>query len=118
MGKIIRCNALRPFVIGKVWQYDFGQTLLIEGLQTIAEPVGVHFSVNENERTVTAVPGTVTEEGILAAIPDDLLRNNDIEHNYNLYVYIYKADSESGRTVASFVIPVLSGPRPDNYPAG
>lgn len=118
MRKIIRCNVKQPYISGELWQYDFGKSLLIQGLPETEDPISVHFSVHESEGAVTEILGTVTDEGILVRVPDALLVNNDTTNDYKLFVFIYEKGARRGRTIARFIIPVSSRPRPENYPAG
>ena len=117
MGKIIRCDITQPYISEKLWQYDYGKSLLIEGLTGIEGQIYIHFAVHDSEDAVTEVPGTVTEEGILARIPDELLVNNDIARDYKLHALIYVKGAHSGKTFAELILPVSSRARPDNYPA-
>lgn len=117
MGKPVRCNAMRPCINGEVWQYDFGQELLIEGLSWITVPVSVQFATSETDAQTVGVDGTRTPDGILARIPDELLVNNDTTTNYRLYVYVYAKGEKGAATVASFILPVCARSRPDNYPS-
>lgn len=117
MGKIIRCNVSQPYITGELWQYDYGKSLLIGGLPGIEDQVSIHFSVHDSEGIVTEVPGTVTDEGILARIPDELLVNNDIAHDYKLFAFVCERGTRNGKTLARLILPVSSRARPDNYPA-
>ena len=118
MGKIIRCNVSQPYITGGLWQYDYGKSLLIGGLSGIEDQVSIHFSVHDSEGIVTEVPGTVTDEGILARIPDELLVNNDIAHDYKLFAFVCERGTRNRKTLARLILPVSSRARPENYPAG
>lgn len=118
MRKIIRCSVKQPYISGELWQYDFGKSLLIQGLPETEDTISVHFSVHESEGAVTEILGTVTDEGILARIPDELLVNNGIAHDYKLFAFVCERGARNGKTLARLILPVSSRARPENYPAG
>ena len=118
MGKIIRCNVSQPRVKEAAWQYDFGKSLLVEGLSEYeGSTISIHFAAHEYKGTVTEVPATVTEEGILAPIPDKYFRNDDTTHDYNIYAFVYVTTGKSARTVARIIIPIESRSKPADFPA-
>lgn len=97
-----------------LWQYDYGQTLRIQGLQ-LPPAVEIHFSLDENGGTSTTRVG-VTKDGVTdVVIPDVMLENGGIDQNYKIYAFIYLADAESGQTVKKISIHVKSRPRPEAF---
>lgn len=95
-----------------LWQYDYGQILSIEGLN-LPKIVEIHFSLDDkNGDTITRIG--LTENSITTVhIPDALLENNDITSNYNIYAFIYIADSVEGNTEYRITMPVKARPKPN-----
>lgn len=80
-----------------VFQYDYGLTLMIEGIQLPAE-YEIHFS---NKKRGVAKKGELVEGG--AKIPDEYLRSGD-----NVYAWVYiRHSDDDGYTVYSVEIPVV-----------
>lgn len=80
-----------------VFQYDYGLTLMIEGIQLPAE-YEVHFS---NKKRGVAKKGELVQGG--AKIPDEYLRSGD-----NVYAWVYiRHGDDDGYTVYSVEIPVV-----------
>lgn len=98
--------------VSGLWQYDYGQTLLVEGLN-LPKIVEIHFSLDDkNGDSITRIG--LTENGITTVhIPDALLENNDIASNYNIYAFIYIADSTEGNTEYRITMPVKTRPKPN-----
>ena len=94
-----------------VWQYDYGQTLRIQGL-TLPPVVEVDFSLEENG--VDSIPlAGITKDGVTEVpIPDSLLKNNGAAMDYNIYAYIFVSDEASGQTEHEIVIYVKSRTKP------
>ena len=70
-----------------LWQYDYGQTLSIEGL-SLPKIVEVHFSLDDKSGDSITRIG-LTENGITTVhIPDTLLENDDTASNYNIYAFL------------------------------
>ena len=100
-------------ITGELWQYDYGETLRIQGgnLQKAQE---VHFSLNGTGGTTVTRIG-VTKDGVTdVVIPDSMLENNDSEIDYLIYVFLYNRDSTSGETTKRFVLNVRSRPKPEH----
>ena len=78
-------------IIDDVWQYDFGQTLQIEGL-SLPPIIEIHYA---NKGRDTAIPQVgVTKDGITTApIPNEIL-----EEKGAFTAYIFVTDGESGET--------------------
>lgn len=95
-----------------LWQYDYGQILSIEGLN-LPKIVEIHFSLDDkNGDTITRIG--LTENSITTVhIPDALLENNDITSNYNMYAFIYIANSVEGNTEYRITMPVKARPKPN-----
>lgn len=98
--------------VSGLWQYDYGQTLSIEGLN-LPKIVEIHFSLDDkNGDSITKI--ALTENNITTVhIPDALLENNDIASNYNIYAFIYIADSDEGNTEYRITMPVKTRPKPN-----
>ena len=101
-----------PATAEAIWQYDYNRKLRIQGLH-LPSAVEVHFALQETGgETVTRIG--VTQDGVTdAPIPDSMLENGDITSNYDIYAWIYVADSTAGRTEHKIRIPVRSRPKPD-----
>lgn len=99
--------------VEELWQYDYGETLRIQGgnLQKAQE---VHFSLNGTGGTTVTRIGA-TKDGVTdVVIPDSMLENNDSEIDYLIYVFLYNRDSTSGETTKRFVLNVRSRPKPEH----
>lgn len=98
--------------VSGLWQYDYGQILSIEGLN-LPKIVEIHFSLDDkNGDTITRIG--LTENSITTVhIPDVLLENNDITSNYNMYAFIYIANSVEGNTEYRVTMPVKARPKPN-----
>ena len=98
--------------VSGLWQYDYGQTLSIEGL-SLPKIVEVHFSLDDKSGDSITRIG-LTENGITTVhIPDTLLENDDTASNYNIYAFIYIADSTEGNTEYRITMPVKARPKPN-----
>ncbi|HBV83569.1 MAG TPA: hypothetical protein DEB74_12435, partial [Lachnospiraceae bacterium] len=104
---------IKSYITG-LYQYDFGQVLRIQGLD-LPTAVEIHFSLQEIEGEAVRRIG-VTKNGVTdVVIPDSMLENQDAEKDYNIYVFIYVADSESGETVKRITLKVKARPRPEAF---
>lgn len=98
---------------GKLWQYNYGQVLRIQGgnLQKAQE---IQFALEETGGESVPRIG-ITRDGVTdVVIPDTMLENNDSEVDYPVYVFIYNRDETSGETVDKFVLNVLSRSKPEH----
>lgn len=98
---------------GKLWQYNYGQVLRIQGgnLQKAQE---IQFALEETGGDSLTRIG-ITQGGVTdVVIPDTMLENNDSEVDYPVYVFIYNRDETSGETVDKFVLNVLSRSKPEH----
>ena len=88
---IFASGAKAAEIIDDVWQYDFGQTLQIEGL-SLPPTIEVHYA---NKGRDTAIPQVgVTKDGITTApIPNEILSEKGA-----FTAYIFVTDGKSGET--------------------
>lgn len=98
---------------GELWQYDYGETLRIQGgnLQKAQE---VHFSLSRTGGDSVTRIGVTKDDATDVVIPDSMLENNDSEIDYLIYVFLYNRDSTSGETTKRFVLNVRSRPKPEH----
>ena len=98
-------NSKRFLILGDVWQYDYGQTLKIEGLD-LPEAYEVHFSNTEESGSTKTQIGTA--DGV--TIPDEYLTSGE-----PVYVFIYLHDRETdGETEYKAKLPVRKRPKPSD----
>lgn len=98
---------------GELWQYDYGETLRIQGgnLQKAQE---VHFSLSRTGGDSVTRIGVTKDDATDVVIPDSMLENNDSEIDYLIYVFLYNRDSASGETTKRFALSVQSRPKPEH----
>ena len=98
--------------VSDLWQWDYGQTLRIQGVQLPAA-VEVQFSTTERiGETVTRIG--VTKEGVTEVpIPDTLLDGNGASHDYVIYAFIYVENAASGKTEHKIAMNVRARPKPE-----
>ena len=105
-------GAAAPAIAEAVWQYDYKRKLRIQGLH-LPSAVEVHFALQETGGEAVTRIG-VTQDGVTdVPVPDSMLENGDITSNYDIYAWVYVADSTAGRTEYKIRIPVRSRPMPD-----
>lgn len=98
-------NSKRFLILGDVWQYDYGQTLKIEGLD-LPEAYEVHFSNTEESGSTKTQIGTA--DGV--TIPDEYLTSGE-----PVYVFIYLHDGKAdGETEYKAKLPVRKRPKPSD----
>lgn len=103
-----------PAIAGTIWQYDYGITLRLQGAD-LPPAAEVHFALQQVGGTTTTRIG-VTHGGVTdVVVPDSMLINDDAEKDYKIYVWVYLADTESGRTERRITIPVRSRPAPEAF---
>lgn len=91
----------------RIYQYDYGQILRIQGLN-LPTAVEVHFSLQNTGGEATTRIG-VTKDGVTdAVIPDSLLENGDIAQDYKIYAFIYLRNETSGQTEYKITMHVTS----------
>ncbi len=106
------CNEITKVVAQKIWQYDYGQILRIQGLNLPAA-VEIHFSLQKTGGIAERRIG-VTRDGVTdVVIPDFILKGEGIERNYSAYVFIYLSDEESGQTEHRIELNITSRPEPE-----
>ena len=98
--------------VSDLWQWDYGQTLRIQGVKLPAA-VEVQFSTTERiGETVTRIG--VTQEGVTEVpIPDTRLDGNGASHDYVIYAFIYVEDAASGKTEHKIAMNVWARPKPE-----
>lgn len=94
-----------------VWQYDYGDELRICGLK-LSPAVEIHFALTEKGGESTPRVGVTKDNTTIVTIPDTMLENGDTSIDYNIYAWIYLADSESGHTEYKIRIPVCARAKP------
>lgn len=95
-----------------IWQYDYGQTLRIQGLN-LPSAVEIHFSLQETGGTSVNRVG-VTKDGVTdVIIPDSMLENDGADRTYDIFAFIYLTDDTSGQTEYKIKLQVKSRPKPE-----
>lgn len=95
-----------------VWQYDYGQTLRIQGLN-LPQAVEIHFALQKTGGTSKTRIG-ITKDGVTdVPIPDSMLENGDTEDDYSIYAFIYITDETSGQTEYRITLRVKARPKPE-----
>lgn len=100
--------------VSDLWQWDYGQTLRIQGMK-LPTAVEVQFSTTERiGETVTRIG--VTKEGVTEVpIPDTLLEGNGASHDYVIYAFIYVENAASGKTEHKIAMNVRARPKPEAH---
>lgn len=95
-----------------LWQYDYGQTLRIQGLH-LPSAVEIHFSLQETGGTSVSRVG-VTKDGVTdVVIPDSVLENDGADKTYDMFAFVYLTDATSGQTEYKIKLQVKSRPKPE-----
>ena len=95
-----------------LWQYDYGQTLRIQGLN-LPSAVEIHFSLQETGGTSVSRVG-VTKDGVTdVIIPDSMLENDGADRTYGMFAFVYLTDATSGQTEYKIKLQVKSRPKPE-----
>lgn len=95
-----------------VWQYDYGQTLRIQGLN-LPPAVEIHFALQKTGGTSKTRIG-ITKDGVTdVPIPDSMLENEDETKDYDIYTFIYITDETSGQTEYRITLRVKARPKPE-----
>lgn len=92
-----------------LWQWDYGQKLLITGL-SLPKLVEVHFSSTDPEGDASRTAGFSSTNGTEVDIPDSLLTGAG-----NIYAFIYLSDETEGETIKKIIMPVTARPKPEDY---
>ena len=100
--------------VSDLWQWDYGQTLRIQGVK-IPAAVEVQFSTTERiGETVTRIG--VTKEGVTEApIPDTLLEGGGTTQDYTIYAFVYIENGDSGKTEYRVSMKVRARPKPEAH---
>jgi len=101
----------RSAVSGKLYQYDYGQVLRCEGIDSTetGDAPELHFAYQEEGPSVARI-GVLVDDGIQCVIPNAMLINAHTRDDYSLYVYLYTGNAETGLTLYKGRIPVVSRP--------
>lgn len=99
-----------------LWQWDYGQELRIQGLDLPAA-VEIHFALTETGGEAVTRVG-VTKDGITTVpIPDSMLEGAGGTRDYQIYAWVYLADSARGETVKRITMQVRARPKPQAFEA-
>lgn len=100
--------------VSDLWQWDYGQTLRIQGVKLPAA-VEVQFSTTERiGETVTRIG--VTKEGVTEVpIPDTLLDGGGTTQDYTIYAFVYIENGDSGKTEYRVSMKVRARPKPEAH---
>lgn len=100
--------------VSDLWQWDYGQTLRIQGVK-IPAAVEVQFSTTERiGETMTRI-GVTRDGATEVVIPDTLLEGNGASHDYVIYAFIYVEDAISGKTEHKIAMNVRARPKPEAH---
>lgn len=102
--------------VSDLWQWDYGQTLRIQGV-ALPAAVEVQFSVTERAgETITRIG--VTKDGVTdVPIPDALLEGGTTSQDYTIYAFVYIEDGDSGKTEHRISMKVWARPKPQPFEA-
>ena len=100
--------------VSDLWQWDYGQTLRIQGVK-IPAAVEVQFSTTERiGETVTRIG--VTKDGVTEVpIPDTLLEGGGTTQDYTIYAFVYIENGDSGKTEYRVSMKVRARPKPEAH---
>ena len=100
--------------VSDLWQWDYGQTLRIQGV-TLPAAVEIQFSTTERiGETVTRIG--VTQEGVTKVpIPDTLLEGGGTTQDYTIYAFVYIENGDSGKTEYRVSMKVRARPKPEAH---
>lgn len=100
--------------VSDLWQWDYGQTLRIQGV-TLPAAVEVQFSTTERiGETMTRI-GVTRDGATEVVIPDTLLEGNGASHDYVIYAFVYVEDAASGKTEHKIAMNVRARPKPEAH---
>lgn len=89
----------------------------IQGLQ-LPKAVEIHFSSTEVSGDSITRVGTTKDGTTEVVIPDSLLESQTVSGaNYEIYAWIYLADSISGETIKRITMQVKRRPKPEAFEA-
>ena len=100
--------------VSDLWQWDYGQTLRIQGVK-IPAAVEIQFSTMERiGETITRIG--VTKEGVTEVpIPDTLLEGGGTTQDYTIYAFVYIENGDSGKTEYRVSMKVRARPKPEAH---
>lgn len=100
--------------VSDLWQWDYGQTLRIQGVKLPAA-VEIQFSTTERiGETVTRIG--VTQEGVTEVpVPDTLLEGGGTTQDYTIYAFVYIENGDSGKTEYRVSMKVRARPKPEAH---
>ena len=100
--------------VSNLWQWDYGQTLRIQGVKLPAA-VEVQFSTTDRiGETVTRIG--VTKDGVTEVpIPDTLLDGGGTTQDYTIYAFVYIENGDSGKTEYRVSMKVRARPKPEAH---
>lgn len=100
--------------VSDLWQWDYGQTLRIQGVKLPAA-VEVQFSTTERiGETVTRIG--MTQEGVTEVpVPDTLLEGGGTTQDYTIYAFVYIENGDSGKTEYRVSMKVRARPKPEAH---
>lgn len=100
--------------VSDLWQWDYGQTLRIQGVKLPAA-VEVQFSTTERiGETVTRIG--VTKDGVTEVpVPDTLLDGGGTTQDYTIYAFVYIENGDSGKTEYRVSMKVRARPKPEAH---
>lgn len=101
---IIAEYGVSPWIVYGLTRYDYGQILEIRGLE-VQDGTEVHFC--QMNRAITQY---MQSNQVL--IPDHLL-----QYPEDIYTYLYRKDSGSGKTVLKLILPINDREKPGDYVA-
>lgn len=92
-----------------VYQWDYGQKLIMYGLDTTNEVIQVHFTDNSCKRTIVIL-ASKSADYYQVSIPDGLLENC-----FHINAYIYLITDDSGYTTHLISLPVIARKKPEGF---
>lgn len=94
-----------------LYQYDFGQTLEIVGLE-LPSVLQIDFALDKMMGDAISMDAYTDEENVTHVnIPDSLLGDGGKSTNYSIWAYLFVTDEEKGETVAFIQIDVNARPK-------
>ena len=99
---VVRMNGFRERTTEHLWQYDYGQIMIIEDLD-LPENYQVHFCNDGDAETVTAIGN---HDGVM--IPDSLLKTGK---GILAYIYLHEGETD-GETEYRIKIPIWMRQKP------
>lgn len=109
MQNIVNFEGNKSTAFVCLFQYDYGQKLIIEGLK-LPNDFEVHYSNGSNSALV--IRGRVTDDKFVVDIPDEVLSQNADKTK----AWIYLDEETSGRTIKTIVIHLEKREIPSDMP--